>query len=151
PASPSCTAPVGALILSAALVLAGCAAPRPPPAPPPPPPEVSVAAADPLDGGLEPTVLPATPLDVPPPPSTRRLDVRAGEPTVPVRLMEGKREVSVVPLGPVRLLLPGNPERRVEAPARTPLRIRWRSGTPAERVFRIQVAELAFADKEGIA
>jgi stage II sporulation protein D len=92
----------------------------------------------------------AAPLDIPPPPSTRRLDVRSGEPTVPVRIMEGKREVVFIPLGPVRILLPGTPEKRLEAPARTLLRARWRSGTPAERTFRIQVAELAYADKDGI-
>ncbi|HZX41295.1 MAG TPA: hypothetical protein VFE93_05605, partial [Myxococcaceae bacterium] len=65
------------------------------------------------------------PLEVPPPPSPRRLDVRAGEPTVPVRLMENRREVTFVPGGRVRLVLPGDPEKVVEAPAGTPLVVRW--------------------------
>ena len=91
------------------------------------------------------------PLDIPPPPSARRLDVRAGEPTVPVRLMENRREVTFVPAGRVRLVLVGEPDKVVEAPGGTPLVVRWLEGTPADRQFRVQVAELAWADKEGIA
>ncbi len=101
-------------------------------------------AAEPPDAG-------PPPLDVPPPPSSRRLDVRAGEPTVPVRLMENRREVAFVPGGRVRLVLPGEPEKLVEAPAGTPLVVRWLDGTPADRRFRLQTSELAWADKEGIA
>ncbi|HZJ55351.1 MAG TPA: hypothetical protein VFD38_14525, partial [Myxococcaceae bacterium] len=127
-----------------ALALAGCAAPRPPP-PPPPAPVVTLAPVpEPPDAG-------PPPLDVPPPPSTRRLDVRAGEPTVPVRLMENRREVTFVPAGRVRLFLRSDPEKVVEAPGGTALVVRWLDGTPADRRFRIQTSELAWADKEGIA
>jgi len=91
------------------------------------------------------------PLEVPPPPSPRRLDVRAGEPTVPVRLMENRREVTFVPGGRVRLVLPGDPEKVVEAPAGTPLVVRWLDGTPADRQFRLQTSELPWADRDGIA
>lgn len=106
---------------------------------------VTVApAAEPPDAG--PPLL-----DVPPPPSPRRLDVRAGEPTVPVRLMENRREVTFVPAGRVRLLLPGVPEKVVEAPAGTPLVVRRIDGAGADRRFRVQVSELAWADREGIA
>jgi SpoIID/LytB domain protein len=91
------------------------------------------------------------PLDVPPPPSARRLDVRAGEPTVPVRLMENRREVTFSSAGRVRLFLQGEPEKVVEAPGRTPLVVRWLDGTPADRRFRVQVTELAWADRDGIA
>jgi SpoIID/LytB domain protein len=91
------------------------------------------------------------PLDVPPPPSTRRLDVRAGEPTVPVRLMENRREVTFVPRGRVRLFLQGEPEKMVETPGGTALVVRWLDGTPADRRFLVQTSELAWADKEGIA
>jgi SpoIID/LytB domain protein len=101
-------------------------------------------AAEPPDAG-------PPPLDVPPPPSARRLDVRAGEPTVPVRLMENRREVTFVPGGRVRLFLQGEPEKVVEAPGGTPLVVRWLDGTPADRRFRVQVTELAWADKDGIA
>jgi stage II sporulation protein D len=141
-------------VVSLARLVAACATPQPAPAPSPPPPPPptapAVSAEIALDAGT-PSPAAVVPLDIPPPPSTRRLDVRSGEPTVPVRIMEGKREVVFLPLGPVRILLPGTPEKRLEAPARTLLRVRWRSGTPAERTFRIQVAELAYADKEGIA
>ena len=91
------------------------------------------------------------PLEVPPPPSARRLDVRAGEPTVPVRLMENRREVTFTPAGRVRLVLPGTPEKVVEAPAGTPLLVRRLDGAPAIREFRVQVSELAWADRDGIA
>jgi len=128
-----------------ALALSACAGPRPAAPPPPPPPVVTVApASGPPDAG-------PPPLDVPPPPSARRLDVRAGEPTVPVRLMENRREVTFVPRGRVRLVLPGEPEKVVEAPSGTPLIVRWIDGAAADRGFRVQVSELAWADKEGIA
>jgi stage II sporulation protein D len=86
-----------------------------------------------------------------PPPSPRRLDFRAGEPTVPIRLMEGRQDVTFLPRGRVRLVLPGTPEKTVEAPARTLLRVRRLAGVPADRRYRIQAAELAYADREGIA
>jgi stage II sporulation protein D len=86
-----------------------------------------------------------------PPPSPRRLDFRAGEPTVPIRLMEGRQDVTILPRGRVRLVLPGTPEKTVEAPARTLLRVRRLAGVPADRRYRIQAAELAYADREGIA
>ena len=129
-----------------ALAVTGCATPRPA-APPPPAPVVTVAPAP----AAEPPASAPLPLDVPPPPSARRLDVRAGEPTVPVRLMENRREVTFVPGGRVRLFLQGEPEKVVEAPGGTPLVVRWLDGTPADRRFRVQVTELAWTDKDGIA
>ncbi len=80
----------------------------------------------------------------------KRVDVRAGEPTLPVRLMEGQREVDFIPRGRVRLLLPGPVETTAEAPAGELLRVRLVSGNPATRVFRLQLSELAFADKAGL-
>jgi stage II sporulation protein D len=80
----------------------------------------------------------------------KRVDVRAGEPIVPVRLMEGRQEVDFVPRGRVRLSLPGPVETFAEAPAGEFLRVRLVSGTPATRAFRLQVAEFAFADKAGL-
>jgi stage II sporulation protein D len=80
----------------------------------------------------------------------KRVDVRAGEPTVPVRLMEGQQEVAFVPRGRVRLLLPGEVEAVAEAPAGELLRVRLSHGTAAKRVFRLQLSELAFADKAGL-
>ena len=91
--------------------------------------------AQPPVAGPSPLDVPPPPLDVPPPPSARRLDVRAGEPTVPVRLMENRREVTFVPGGRVRLFLQGEPEKMVEAPGGTPLVVRWLGGTPADRAL----------------
>jgi stage II sporulation protein D len=65
--------------------------------------------------------------------------------------MENRREVTFVPGGRVRLFLQGEPEKMVEAPGGTPLVVRWLAGTPADRQFRVQVTELAWADKDGIA
>ena len=80
----------------------------------------------------------------------KRVDVRAGEPTVPVRLMEGQQEVAFVPRGRVRLLLPGAVEAVAEAPAGELLHVRLSHGTAAKRVFRLLLSELAFADKAGL-
>ncbi|MGO9828862.1 MAG: SpoIID/LytB domain-containing protein [Myxococcaceae bacterium] len=80
----------------------------------------------------------------------KRVDVRAGEPTLPVRLMEGQTQVDFVPLGRVRLVLPGPVEVVAEAPAGRPLRVRLVQGTPATRRFRLELTELAFADKAGL-
>ena len=130
----------------AACVAPGPHGPAPTPAPAETRPDAGLAAA-PLaaspDAGaaraLDATVLP-----------WKRVDVRAGEPTVPVRLMEGQREVTVVPRGRVRLVLPGTVEVVAEAPAGEVLRVRSVEGTPARRLFRLEVAELAFADKAGL-
>jgi stage II sporulation protein D len=84
------------------------------------------------------------------PPAWKRVDVRAGEPTVPVRLMEGQQQVAFLPRGRVRLVLPGEVEKVVEAPAGELLRVRLVAGTPAKRLFRLQLSELAFADKAGL-
>jgi SpoIID/LytB domain protein len=84
------------------------------------------------------------------PAAWKRVDVRAGEPTVPVRLMEGQQEVSFVSRGRVRLVLPGAVETLAEAPAGELLRVRLLNGVAAKRVFRLQLSELAFADKAGL-
>ena len=65
--------------------------------------------------------------------------------------MEHRREVTFTPGGRVRLVLPGSPEKVVEAPAGTPLVVRRLDGAPAVRAFRVQVSELAWADRDGIA
>jgi stage II sporulation protein D len=84
------------------------------------------------------------------PAAWKRVDVRGGEPTVPVRLMEGQQEVAFVPRGRVRLLLPGDVETLAEAPAGELLRVRLLRGTPAQSLFRLELVELAFADKAGL-
>ena len=85
-----------------------------------------------------------------PPGAWKRVDVRAGEPTVPVRLMEGKQEATFIPRGRVRLVLPGDVETVAEAPAGEALRVRLLNGTAAKSLFRLQLSELAFADKVGL-
>ena len=84
------------------------------------------------------------------PAAWKRVDVREGEPSVPVRLMEGQQEVTFVPRGRVRLVLRGDVETLAEAPAGEVLRVRLLNGTAATRVFRLELTELAFADKAGL-
>ncbi len=89
--------------------------------------------------------------DLPPPPSeglAKRLDFKKGAPVIPVRLMEGRDEVIVVGRGKLRFRLP---ERVIDSAPGVEWRLRRVGGVPAEIVARIQVAELAFNDKAGLA
>ncbi|HEY0882738.1 MAG TPA: hypothetical protein VGD87_14455, partial [Archangium sp.] len=93
-------------------------------------------------------------LDLPPAPNeltTKRLDFKGGAPLIPVRLMEGSAEVTLVGRGRMRFRLPGTPERLVEGPPGMAWKIRRVSGAPAKIVARIQVAEIPFNDKLGLA
>ncbi len=113
--------------------------------------EADAGPAGPLDAG---TASQSPPAGLAPtleaPAAWKRVDVRAGEPTVPIRLMEGQPEVAFVPRGRVRLTLPGDVDKVAEAPAGELLRVRLVSGTAAKLVFRLQLSELAFADKAGL-
>jgi stage II sporulation protein D len=84
------------------------------------------------------------------PAAWKRVDVREGEPSVPVRLMEGQKEVTFIPRGRVRLVLKGAVETFAEAPAGEVLRIRLLDGVAAKRLFRLELTQLAFADKAGL-
>jgi SpoIID/LytB domain protein len=93
---------------------------------------------------------------LPPPPDApltqlylKRLDFRNGEPTVPVRLMEGVKEAQFTGLGRVRVRLPGPVAKTVEAPAGQPLRVRLLEGRPARLLMKLQLGEFRFADKAG--
>ncbi len=93
-------------------------------------------------------------LDLPPAPSeltNKRLDFKSGSPIIPVRLMEGSNEVTLVGRGRLRFRLPGNPERLVEGPPGMEWKIKRVSGTPAAIVARIQIVEIPFNDKRGLA
>lgn len=93
-------------------------------------------------------------LELPPAPSeltTKRLDFKSGAPLIPVRLMEGSAEVTLVGRGRMRFRLPGTPERLVEGPPGMAWKVRRAAGAPAKIVARIQVAEFPFNDKLGLA
>jgi SpoIID/LytB domain protein len=99
------------------------------------------------------------PAELPPPPGaaeSRRLDFRDGSPVIPVRLMEGNASVSFTSKGRLRFRLPAvvegqTVEKVVEGPAGSDWQVRLVKGTPAELVARIQIAEVAFNDKVGLA
>ena len=93
-------------------------------------------------------------LELPPPPqdlTTKRLDFKSGSPIIPVRLMEGSAEVTLAGRGRLRFRIPGSPERLVEGPPGMEWKVRRVSGAPAKILARIQVAEVPFNDKEGLA
>ncbi len=93
-------------------------------------------------------------LELPPPPSeltTKRLDFKGGAPSIPVRLMEGSTEVTLVGRGRMRFRLPGTPEKFVEGPPGMEWKVRRVAGTPARIEARIQLAEIPFNDKQGLA
>lgn len=84
-------------------------------------------------------------------PRPKRLDFKNGAPIVPIRLMEGNTEVTLTSRGRLRFRVSGPIEKVVEGPSGTPWRVRLRSGTPAQLWARIQIAEVPFNDKEGLA
>ena len=88
---------------------------------------------------------------LPAPNTFKRLDFRGGEPQVAIGLMEGRREVRFSPKGRMRLRFGGEAEKVLEAPAGSVWTVRVTDGTPAELTTRIQLAELPFADKAGLA
>lgn len=95
--------------------------------------------------------------ELPPPPdealasiATKRLDFRDGDPRVPVRLMEGAKDVVFIPKARVRMRMSGAVEKVVDAPAGSIWHVRMSSSTPAVLTARVQLAEFPFADKEGL-
>ncbi len=131
------------------LLLVTCATPPPAaPAPAPPPERPAVAPAPP------PAPAPRLELsaeELPVPDARRRLDFRGGEPRVPIGLMQGRPEVRFVPRGRMRLRFGGEGDKFLEAPAGSVWTARVTEGSPAVLSARVQLAELPFADKAGLA
>ncbi|MDY7224738.1 SpoIID/LytB domain-containing protein [Hyalangium rubrum] len=135
-----------------ALLLAACATPSPAPSPGP--------------SDTAPAARPAAPTDVSVPPlpeedplsqrltaptDVKRLDFRGGEPQVPIRLMEGRPQVTFSPRGRMRLRFGGPEDKVLEAPAGTVWKVRVTQGEPAVLSSRVQLEEFRFADKTGLA
>jgi SpoIID/LytB domain protein len=81
----------------------------------------------------------------------KRLDFRNGEPRVPVGLMEGRREVAFSARARMRLYFGGPDDKMLEAPGGTAWTVRVTQGEPATLTARVQLAEVPFGDKEGLA
>ncbi|MBN1207544.1 MAG: SpoIID/LytB domain-containing protein [Myxococcaceae bacterium] len=88
---------------------------------------------------------------LPAPTEVKRLDFRGGEPQVPIRLMEGRPEVTFSPRGRMRVRFGGPDDKVLEAPAGTVWKVRVTQGEPAGLTARIQLGEFRFSDKAGLA
>ncbi|MBX5480877.1 MAG: SpoIID/LytB domain-containing protein [Myxococcaceae bacterium] len=64
--------------------------------------------------------------------------------------MEHQREVTFSARGRMRLYVHGEVEKTVDAPAGTTFRVRITKSRPARIATRVQLAELAFDDREGL-
>jgi SpoIID/LytB domain protein len=84
-------------------------------------------------------------------PALRRLDFKGGDPVVPVRLMEGQTQVTFSSTGRLKLSLAGKIAKTVEGPPGASFTVKLTKGTPARVLARIQIVELPFADKDGVA
>lgn len=137
-----------------ALLFVSCASSRGPvsPAATAPLRAASSTAAPPARAKAPPTPSPELALDeLPAPSNLKRLDFRGGEPQVPIGLMQGRREVRFSPRGRMRLRFGGDADKVLEAPAGSMWTVRVTDGSPAELSVSIQLAELPFADKAGLA
>jgi stage II sporulation protein D len=114
-----------------------------------------VAAAEPPPRPSAPAPAPAPLQPQPPPPlppeATHRLDFRRGEPVISVGLMEGKKEIAFSPRGLLRARIFSAVEKVVEAPPGGGWRVRVTASQPAHFTARVQLAELQFEDKQGLA
>jgi stage II sporulation protein D len=81
----------------------------------------------------------------------RRLDFKAGDPLVPVRLMEGQAQITFQSTGRLKLALAGKVAKTVEGPPGSSFTVKLSKGAAAKVLARIQIVELPFADKEGVA
>jgi SpoIID/LytB domain protein len=139
----------------ALLLLLLCACATPPPAP------GDSAEAAPVADSRPSTVPPDTRAPalpevslsqgLPTPTEVKRLDFRGGEPQVPIRLMEGRPEVTFSPRGRMRVRFGGPEDKVLEAPAGTVWKVRVTQGEPAGLSARIQLGEFRFSDKAGLA
>jgi stage II sporulation protein D len=118
----------------------------------PPPAAHSKSSAARSDASLLPP-LPEDPLSqaLSAPVEVKRLDFRGGEPQVPIRLMEGRPQVTFSPRGRMRLRFGGPDDKVLEAPAGSVWKVRVTQGEPAVLTARIQLGEFRFSDKAGLA
>ncbi len=80
----------------------------------------------------------------------KQLRFSRGAPIVTVMLMEGQREVVIVPKGRLRLKARGGLAKTLQAPAGTTWKIRLKNYEPGEVGYAVQVAELRWSDKQDL-
>ncbi|NTX51995.1 SpoIID/LytB domain-containing protein [Myxococcus sp. CA039A] len=163
------------LLLLSVVLFASCASPKPPPnlagaSMDSPVSERQDAGTDggsvePLpvedagttDAGVEPSTAVSTPGEdplaqgIPGPGELKRLDFRGGEPRLPIKLMEGRREATFSPRGRMRMRFGGAVDKVLDAAAGTRWTVRVTQGEPAVLAARVQLGEHRFADREGLA
>jgi SpoIID/LytB domain protein len=82
---------------------------------------------------------------------SKRLELRAGEPLIPIALMQGRKEISFTARGRMRVRVgTGKEEKLLEAPAGAKWKVRVTGGRPATVITRLQLGEFAFADRKGL-
>ncbi|MCP3142440.1 SpoIID/LytB domain-containing protein [Pyxidicoccus xibeiensis] len=157
-------------LLLVTVLFTACAAPKPAPGKPPPPPPGQAGVSP--DGGTGPLEAPAAPdggavgsdagtptlpggedplaQGLPGPGDLKRLDFRGGEPRIPIRLMEGRREVMFSSRGRMRLRFGGPDDKVLDAAAGTRWTVRVTQGEPAVLSARVQLGEFRVADREGL-
>lgn len=155
--------PAAVFVLAAALACSAAqrTLPEPPAPPPASAPEAPSPAAPPEAPGAK--VPEEVPQAAAPPPAAdlersapdvtrlKRLDFRGGNPIVPIRLMEGRDQVSFWGRGRLRMRVHGGLEKVVESPARVRWTVRITSGRPAVLSASVQLGEFRFTDKAGLA
>ena len=122
--------------------------------PPPAHPESPGASDGGLNAGIPGPERPAgeNPLaqGLPGPRDLKRLDFRGGEPRIPIRLMEGRREVTFSSRGRMRLRFGGPDDKVLDAAAGTRWTVRVTQGAPAVLSARVQVGEFRTVDRDGL-
>jgi len=81
---------------------------------------------------------------------TKQIYFRAGNPILPIRVIEGRQSILFSSSGPMRMILSGE-SQTLELSAGVGWTARVRRGKPAELALHIQVAELPHADRSRLA
>ena len=145
----------GALAACARPLLKPAAPPTPPPEPPPLPPAPGTAAppesTESTESLFSGAPMPDDPLELL---YSRRLSFENGEPLITVRVVEGRKEIALVPQGPLLALArsaAGDTQAAVMDGAPGRWTVRLVEGEPGVGASWVELEQLRYADKDGLA